>query len=153
MSPTTFEHNKIAYGHNIRGFDAHVPDAFGLNRVQMKRYYEEVYTHGPNPQIPLSPASIAGAAAYKAVFIIQPSFDYVNYSHEVNRIADVAAREALFLLQQFPLPNVDPKVVSISAAAGAHRLYNQHCQHLCFEEKILRNMEGPIESIHFTSKF
>lgn len=43
---------------------------------------------------------------------------------EVDKIREAAAREALYLLQMFPLPDVDPQIVILSAEAAAHRLYD-----------------------------
>ncbi|CAG8562406.1 2627_t:CDS:2 [Acaulospora colombiana] len=126
MFSTTLEHNEIAYGQNIRGFDAFVPDAFGSNPAQMERFYNEIYVHPPNPRIPVSPATLAGAAAYKAVRLhdSHPNFPQKSHTYEISKIREIAAYEALHLLQMFPLPNVDPQIVVVSAEAAAHRLYD-----------------------------
>ncbi|CAG8469789.1 5316_t:CDS:2 [Acaulospora morrowiae] len=124
---TIFEHNETAYGQNIRGFDAFVPDAFGSNPAQMERFYNEIYVYEPNPRIPISPAALAGAAAYKAVRLHDSQsnfFLHKNHTYEIGKIRETAANEALHLLQMYPIPNVDPQIVVISAEAAAHRLYD-----------------------------
>ncbi|RHZ44100.1 hypothetical protein Glove_759g12 [Diversispora epigaea] len=125
MISTTFEHNETAYGQNVRGFSAFVPDAFGSNPRQMESYFNQIYVFIPDPKIPISPATLAGAAAYKAVRSFD-SFDSTSRPHtyEVDRIREAAAREALDLLRTFPLPTVDPRIVVLSAEAAAHRLYD-----------------------------
>lgn len=145
----------------------------------MEKYYNEIYVYGPNPRIPISSATIAGAAAFKVnslVFFLSSfyisiiclliyfffgknflpqlslshqwpikavqqhdsrssspvSFNSDNlqhdnlYFHEVNKIREAAAQEVLHLLQMFPIPNIDPAIIMISAEAGAHRLYDRY---------------------------
>ncbi|CAG8630013.1 6613_t:CDS:2 [Racocetra fulgida] len=106
-----FEHNETAYGQNLRGFDAFVPDAF-------------------DPRFPISPATLAGAAAYKAVKLHEENYHLTglnprqNHNYAINLIRESAANEANLLLQRFPLPGIDPMIVVVSAEAGAHRLYD-----------------------------
>ncbi|RHZ44099.1 hypothetical protein Glove_759g13 [Diversispora epigaea] len=139
MFPEPLESSATAYGHNIRGFKAYVPGAFGSDTEQMEKYYKEIYLCGSNPRIPVSLAKIAGAAAFKAVqqhdsrssspplsFNSDSLQNENHYSHEVNKIQKTAAQEVLSLLQMFPLPNVDPAIIVLSAEAGAHRLYDQY---------------------------
>ncbi|CAG8598593.1 1432_t:CDS:2 [Funneliformis mosseae] len=140
MFATTFEHNETAYGFNLRGFQAFVPDAFGSDpgkfdntfEPQMERYYNEIYVYGPDPRFPISPAAIAGAAAYKAVRSQPPKMHTMPYYEDfqtihlqaISNIKAVAAQEAQNLLARFHLPNIDPNIVIISAEAAAHRLYD-----------------------------
>ncbi|CAG8600943.1 11180_t:CDS:2 [Dentiscutata erythropus] len=125
-----FEHNETAYGQNLRGFDAFVPDAFGSNPAQMEQYYNQIYVYGPDPRFPISPATLAGAAAYKAVKLHEGNYHLSgldqrqNHNYAINLIRESAANEANLLLQRFPLPGVDPMIVVVSAEAGAHRLYD-----------------------------
>ena len=46
------------------------------------------------------------------------------HSEVISFVKAVAAREAQFLLQRYPLPGVDPEMVILSAEEGAHRLYH-----------------------------
>ncbi|CAG8474170.1 3476_t:CDS:2 [Diversispora eburnea] len=105
-------------------FSAFVPDAFGSNPRQLESYFKQIYTFIPDPRIPISPAALAGAAAYKAVRDTpRPTFE-IRHTDEVDRIRETAAREALNLLRTFPLPTIDPQIVVLSAEAAAHRLYD-----------------------------
>ncbi|CAI2182953.1 2817_t:CDS:2 [Funneliformis geosporum] len=129
MFATTFEHNETAYGFNLRGFQAFVPDAFGSDPAQMERYYNEIYVNGPDSRFPISPAAIAGAAAYKAVRSQPPTTPFYGdlqtlHLQAISNIKSMAAQEAQNLLARFCLPNIDPMIVIISAEAAAHRLYD-----------------------------
>ncbi|CAH1762650.1 2235_t:CDS:2 [Entrophospora sp. SA101] len=111
MYSTNFEHNETAYGYNLRGFQAFVPNAFGSD---------------PDPRFPISPAAIAGAAAFKAVRAFDSKTPY-NKNHEqlIHYIRGKAVQETQYLLQRFPLPpDVDPITIIVSAEAAAHRLYD-----------------------------
>ncbi|KAG9302241.1 hypothetical protein G9A89_008732 [Geosiphon pyriformis] len=129
LSTTTIEHNETAYGQNLRGFDAFVPNAFGSDPAQMEHYYNQIYVWGPDPRFPITPAVIAGAAAYKAVRIhyeyLKNLSSFPSHHHKaIDNIRATAAQEAHHLLQRFALPNVDPTIVVLSAEAGAHRLFD-----------------------------
>ncbi|CAG8542768.1 9718_t:CDS:2 [Ambispora leptoticha] len=126
---TILEHNETAYGQNLRGFDAFMPNAFGSDPAQMEQYFNRIYIYGPDPRFPISPAMIAGAAAFKAVrshdaHIKTPYYRF-HHSETIDSIRSTAAKEAHLLLQQFPLPpEIDPRTVILSAEAGAHRLFD-----------------------------
>ncbi|CAG8436649.1 6374_t:CDS:2 [Ambispora gerdemannii] len=129
LSDTIVEHNETAYGQNLRGFNAFMPNAFGSDPAQMEQYFNQVYVRGPDPRFPLSPAMIAGAAAFKAVRAhdahLKTPYDRSHHSETINSIRVIAAKEAHLLLQQLPLPpDVDPQTVVLSAEAGAHRLFD-----------------------------
>ncbi|CAG8478129.1 5634_t:CDS:2 [Paraglomus brasilianum] len=127
MAFSTYPHAN-AYGQNLRGFNAFVPNAFGADPAQMERYYNQIYIYGPDPRFPISAAMIAGAAAFKAVRTYQDQSGMKlpnNHDYNINAIRTIAAREADMLLRQFPLPDVDPTIILLSAEAGAHRLYDQ----------------------------
>ena len=64
MAFSTYPHAN-AYGQNLRGFNAFVPNGFGADPAQMERYYNQIYIYGPDPRFPISAAMIAGAAAFK----------------------------------------------------------------------------------------
>lgn len=41
-----------------------------LYSAQMEKYYNQIYVFEPDPRNPVSPAALAGAAAYKVHFIL-----------------------------------------------------------------------------------
>ncbi|CAG8621578.1 17294_t:CDS:2 [Acaulospora morrowiae] len=106
------------------------------NPEQMEQFYNQIYVNGPNPKLPISLVTIAGAAAFKAVRQHNsapnsprslPNDPQDDHSYRISLVRAAAAQEAFYLSLFVPLQNVDSRVLVKSAEDAAHQLYDLTC--------------------------